>query len=245
MSKKENYYFLSSVILILDVGFKLYLQIIELNRLSSEQVPYDLNIYSWIDINGESDILEHLYNNNLDLEKYAEAMEEISIYNADLTYGDILANQELELWRTDTDLPSKPIQVVSISDFNKAMALQGKEPYTLGEDEFYLNCNYNGTIMYMEQFYNNANSITIAGNTLKPANDSTLSETFFMTSIGNNDRGSLVVPDKVVSALQKYWNIVLVQYKPTINPPWQLASSLAGNDAAHTLQTTLWSSAMR
>ncbi|OON96192.1 MAG: permease, domain protein [Epulopiscium sp. Nele67-Bin005] len=191
---------------------------LELNRLSSEQVPYDLNVYSWININGESDILEHLYNNNLDLEKYAEAMEEISIYNADITYGEILLNQELDLWRTDTNLPNEPVQVVSISDFNKAMLLQGKEPHILGENEFYLNCNYNGTIEYMEQFYVNTNSISIAGHTLKPANNNIISETFYMTSIGNNDRGSLIVPDKVVSSLQKYWNIVLVQYKPTINP---------------------------
>ncbi len=192
--------------------------VLEVNRLSNEQVPYDLNVYSIAAMNGESDTLEYLYNNNLDLEKYAEAMEEISIYNADIIYGDILANQELDLWRMDMDLPNKPIQVVSISDFNKAMSLQGKEPYTLGEDEFYLNCNYEGTIKYMEQFYINANSITIAGNTLKPANNNIISETFYMTSIGNNDRGSVIVPDKVVSSLQKYWNIVLVQYKPTINP---------------------------
>lgn len=191
---------------------------LEVNRLSNEQVPYDLNVYSQIKINGESDVVEYLYNNNLDLEKYAEVMEEISVYNSDITYGDILVNQELDLYRIDMDLPNRPIQVVSISDFNKAMSLQGKEAYMLGEDEFYLNCNYNGTIKYMEQFYNNANSITIAGNTLKPANNNIISETFYMTSIGNNDRGSLVVPDKVVSSLQKYWNILLVQYKPAINP---------------------------
>ncbi|ONI41746.1 permease, domain protein [Candidatus Epulonipiscium fishelsonii] len=191
---------------------------LEINRLSNEQVPYDLNVYSNISMNGESDILEHLYNNNLDLEKYAEAMEEISVYNADITYGDILANQELDLWPMDAQLPETPILVVSISDFNKAMSLQGKEAYMLGEDEFYLNCNYDGTIKYMEQFYNNANSITIAGNTLKPVNNNIISETFYMTSIGNNDRGSLVVPDNIVSSLQKDCNIVLVQYKPTTNP---------------------------
>ncbi|ONI46472.1 permease, domain protein [Candidatus Epulonipiscium fishelsonii] len=190
---------------------------LEINRLSNEQVPYDLNVYSRISRSGEIEILEYLYNNNLDLEKYAEAMEEISVYNADMTYGDILANQELDLWPMDAYLPDTPISVVSISDFNKAMSLQGKEAYMLGEDEFYLNCNYDGTIKYMEQFYNNANSITIAGNTLKPANNNIISETFYMTSIGNNDRGSLVVPDKVVSSLQKLWNILLVQYKPTIN----------------------------
>ncbi|OON91236.1 MAG: permease, domain protein [Candidatus Epulonipiscium fishelsonii] len=190
---------------------------LEIKRLSNEQVPYDLNVYSRISRSGEIEILEYLYNNNLDLEKYAEAMEEISVYNADMTYGDILANQELDLWPMDAYLPDTPISVVSISDFNKAMSLQGKEAYMLGEDEFYLNCNYDGTIKYMEQFYNNANSITIAGNTLKPANNNIISETFYMTSIGNNDRGSLVVPDKVVSSLQKLWNILLVQYKPTIN----------------------------
>ena len=35
-----------------------------------------------------------------------------------------------------------------------------------------------------------------------------------MTSVGNNDRGTLIVPDHLVAGLEKDVNVLLVQYKP-------------------------------
>ena len=35
-----------------------------------------------------------------------------------------------------------------------------------------------------------------------------------MTSVGNNDRGTLIVPDSVTTSLEKDVNALLVQYKP-------------------------------
>ena len=35
-----------------------------------------------------------------------------------------------------------------------------------------------------------------------------------MTSVGNNDRGTLIVPDFVTASLEKDVNVLLVQYKP-------------------------------
>ncbi|WP_341463445.1 FtsX-like permease family protein, partial [Gemmiger formicilis] len=39
-------------------------------------------------------------------------------------------------------------------------------------------------------------------------------ETYIMTSVGNNDRGTLIVPDSVTASLEKDVNALLVQYEP-------------------------------
>ncbi len=44
--------------------------------------------------------------------------------------------------------------------------------------------------------------------------DKVLQETYIMTSVGNNDRGTLIVPDSVTASLEKDVNALLVQYKP-------------------------------
>ena len=46
------------------------------------------------------------------------------------------------------------------------------------------------------------------------AEDNVLQETYVMTSVGNNDRGTLIVPDSVTASLEKDVNVLLVQYKP-------------------------------
>ena len=56
--------------------------------------------------------------------------------------------------------------------------------------------------------------ITVGGATLQRAEDNVLQETYVMTSVGNNDRGTLIVPDSVTASLEKDVNALLVQYEP-------------------------------
>ena len=56
--------------------------------------------------------------------------------------------------------------------------------------------------------------ITVGGVTLQRAEDKVLQETYIMTSVGNNDRGTLIVPDSVTASLEKDVNALLVQYEP-------------------------------
>ena len=55
--------------------------------------------------------------------------------------------------------------------------------------------------------------MTIGGVSLQRASEVLLQETYFMTQIGNNDRGTIIVPDSVTEHLTKDVNILLVQYK--------------------------------
>ncbi len=185
-----------------------------MNELSEAATPYDLNVMSNVGMDGDSSILEYLVSKDADLSGYAENMEQISIYEADLTYGSFFANQNVKLWPIDEGILDSGVSVLAVSDFNRALAMQGKEEVTLAENQYLLNCNYKGTYPYVKKALENHKDLVLAGVSLQRASDTVLEETYFMTSVGNNDRGTLIVPDAVAQRLMKDINVLLVQYRP-------------------------------
>ena len=76
--------------------------------------------------------------------------------------------------------------------------------------------------------------LSVGGVTLQRASDEVLQETYVMTSVGNNDRGTLIVPDNVVTTLSKDVNALLVQYKEETNPDEVLQKMIPiGLDETH------------
>ena len=185
-----------------------------MNELSGSATPYDLNVLSNVSMDGDSSILEYLASKDADLSGYAENMEQISIYEADFTYGSLFEGQNVELWPIDEGISDSGVSVLAVSDFNRALKMQGKEPVALTENQYLLNCNYKGTFQYVEKALESHAVFVLAGIPLQRASDTVLEETYFMTSVGNNDRGSLIVPDAVVHRLTKDVNVLLVQYRP-------------------------------
>ena len=185
-----------------------------MNELSGSATPYDLNVLSNVSVDGDSSILEYLASKDADLSGYAENMEQISIYEADFTYGSLFEGQNVELWPIDEGISDSGVSVLAVSDFNRALKMQGKEPVALTENQYLLNCNYKGTFQYVEKALESHADLVLAGITLQRASDTVLEETYFMTSVGNNDRGTLIVPDAVAHSLTKDVNVLLVQYRP-------------------------------
>lgn len=186
---------------------------ITMNEASKAALPYDLNVVSEVDIAGDTDIMSWLKLKGVDMEIIAQKTEQISLYESDLTYGDLFADQKVALWPIDQAIPEAAVVIVSVSDFNKAMLLQGKDVIELKENEFMLNCNYKGTFQYIDEFLQNHSSLTLYGRTLQAASQEVLQETYWMTSVGNNDRGTVIVSDQIAETLKKIENVLLVQYK--------------------------------
>ena len=69
----------------------------------------------------------------------------------------------------------------------------------------------------MDTFLQSCAELDLNGTILQPGRKTLLGETIWMTSVGNNDRGTLIVPDPVAASLAKDMNILLVQYQPGIN----------------------------
>jgi len=185
-----------------------------MNELSGSATPYDLNVLSNVSMDGDGSILEYLASKDADLSGYAENMEQISIYEADFTYGSLFEGQNVELWPIDEGILDSGVSVLAVSDFNRALKMQGKEPVAVTENQYLLNCNYKGTFQYVEKALESHAAFVLAGITLQRASDTVLEETYFMTSVGNNDRGTLIVPDAVARSLTKDVNVLLVQYRP-------------------------------
>lgn len=188
-----------------------------MNETSKAALPYDLNVVADIDVAGETDIAAYLKSRDVDMGVYADSTEQISFYETEITYGDLFEGQDLNLWHIDNEIPEVGVSVVSISDFNRALAAQGKTPINLADNEFLLNCNYKGTLQYIDSFLQSCTEIDLNGTILQPGSKKPLGETILMTSVGNNDRGTFIVPDHVATSLAKDMNILLVQYKPGIN----------------------------
>lgn len=205
-----------------------------MNKLSQAATPYDLTVISDVSIDGDSDITDYLATCDVQMSDYAKNMEQISVYDADMTYADLFAGQDLNLWPIDEAVPQSRVSVISISDFNRALAMQGKGPVTLNEGEYLLNCNYEGTYQYVIEALRIYSELSVGGVTLQRASDEVLQETYVMTSVGNNDRGTLIVPDSVVTALPKDVNALLVQYKEETNPDEVLQKMIPiGLDETH------------
>ena len=205
-----------------------------MNELSKAATPYDLNVLSNVSTDGDSNISEYLATHDVAMRDYAENMEQISIYEADMTYSELFEGQNVELWPIDEEVSNSKVAIISVSDFNRALAMQGKEPITLNDDQYLLNCNYTGTYQYVSLALQNHLEITIGGTTLLRASDEVLQETYFMTSVGNNDRGTIIVPDHVVAGLEKDINVLLVQYKPDADSNEILQKMIPiGLDEAH------------
>lgn len=205
-----------------------------MNKLSQAATPYDLTVISDVSIDGDSDITDYLATCDVQMSDYAKNMEQISVYDADMTYADLFAGQDLNLWPIDEAVPQSRVSVISISDFNRALAMQGKGPVTLNEGEYLLNCNYEGTYQYVIEALRIYSELSVGGVALQRASDEVLQETYVMTSVGNNDRGTLIVPDGVVTALPKDVNALLVQYKEETNPDEVLQKMIPiGLDETH------------
>lgn len=205
-----------------------------MNKLSQAATPYDLTVISDVSIDGDSDITDYLATCDVQMSDYAKNMEQISVYDADMTYADLFAGQDLNLWPIDEAVPQSRVSVISISDFNRALAMQGKGPVTLNEGEYLLNCNYEGTYQYVIEALRIYSELSVGGVALQRASDEVLQETYVMTSVGNNDRGTLIVPDSVVTALPKDVNALLVQYKEETNPDEVLQKMIPiGLDETH------------
>lgn len=205
-----------------------------MNELSKAATPYDLNVLSNVSIDGNNDIVEYLSTQDIIMSDYAENMEQISIYEADMTYAELFEGQDIELWPIDEGVPDSKVSVMTVSDFNRALSMQGKELITLNDDQYLLNCNYNGTYQYVSVALQSHSEFAVGGTILQRASDEVLQETYFMTSVGNNDRGTLIVPDYVVADLEKDVNVLLVQYKPDVDSNEILQKMIPiGLDEAH------------
>lgn len=210
-----NYLSMSAVSILLTVTMILITTgssiAITMAGMSKDFSPYDFAIYMSGDASGDTDVLAEAAKEYSDIRPFVESSFQIRTRTAGYTYADLFAGQDVKLWAHDESihLLEKQVDIISVTDYNKCLKAQGRAAVTAGRDEYLLNCNYKGTLAYVEQVLREKKEITLGGIVLRPASDKVLSYTYMMTSIGDNDRGTLVVPDEMAAKFSPGDSIVV------------------------------------
>lgn len=124
---------------------------------------------------------------------------EYPTYISELTYKDIIDTSHL--WDLDKGLGDSFVNIISLTDYNSLLRLQGEKEVSLSDNEFLINANYKGTRKQIREFLSKNNELTISGVKLSSSSKGPLENVYFVTTVENNDRGTLVVPDKVAKKL--------------------------------------------
>lgn len=209
---RENFVSMSVICLLLVVTILLLTTgtsiAITMANLSKDFTPYDFTLEYEISegvAEKEPDVVRAAaeYEYPVNLAEFIDTGFQIQAKSdPELTYEDLFAGQETALWSIDSVLPECTVALLSISDYNKCLRAQGYSEIRLGEDEFIVNCNYKGTCSYIKYFVDHTDRISVNGTLLALRDKEIKSYVYEMTSVSNNDRGTLIVPDAVVENLQ-------------------------------------------
>lgn len=185
----------------------------ELNRYA----PYDLqaNLYRGNEFHyGNESVKDRLQADGFDFDVVKDEYV-YSTYTSDLTYKDIIDTSQL--WEHDKGLPDSKVRILGISAYNHLRKLQGKKDIDLADDGYLVNANYKGTIKQIQEFLLQTKDLSIGGYSLKLASSQPLDTVYFVSSVGLNDSGTLIVPDKVIKELNEDFTTYVVKYKENID----------------------------
>ena len=203
------------------------------NAVSNElqkYIPYSMSIIQSVDGSNSMasvSIKSKLREDSFDFSNIKKDTE-ITIYASNLLYKDVLDTSQL--WSLDKDLGNRTVQ--------------GKKGISLNDGEYFVNANYKGTEKQIQKFVKSTKTLLIGNQKLKLASPQVLSNVYVMTSVGNNDRGTLVVPDNTVDGLSIYQRNYDAIYRKNANKDYikdfleQLKKEdVVGNEQAYVYQT--------
>lgn len=209
---RENFVSMSVVCLLLVITILMLTTgtsiAVTMANLSKDFTPYDFTLEYEIsgEVSGKSpDIIRAAgeYEYPVDLTALIDTSFQIQLKSApNFTYKDLFMGQKTELWDLDKSLPECSVQLLGISDYNKCLVAQGYPELRLEDDEFVVNCNYKGTYAYIKYFADHTDRLSVNGIPLALKDKEIKKYVYEMTSVSNNDRGTLIVPDAVVENLQ-------------------------------------------
>lgn len=215
---RENFVSMSVVCLLLAVTILLLTSgtsiAITMANLSRDFTPYDFVLEYEVSGNASEqnpDVVRAAaeYEYPVDLAALIDTSFQIQVKSApDLTYQDLFAGQEVTLWDTDRALPECTVQLLGVSDYNKCLRAQGYPEIQLADDAFIVNCNYKGTYQYIKYFVDHTDRLSVNGVQLALKDKQIKKYVYEMTSVSNNDRGTLIVPDAVVENLQADYHVL-------------------------------------
>lgn len=188
-----------------------------MNRELNKYSPYDVsvNLYRGQEFQFAQDsVKDRLKADGFDFDLIKEEYS-YPIYSSDLTYKDLIDTSDL--WAHDKELPESKVPIIGISAYNHLRKLQGKKAVELADNQFLVNANYKGTAKQIQDFLLTTKTLMINGYSLNLASSKPLETVYFLSSVGTNDTGTLIVPDKVVVGLTEDHTTYVANFKENID----------------------------
>lgn len=195
-----------------------------LTSAAKQSTPYDITITSGSGVDEDvsnapshTDIKADLIaQKGINVEDYASEISTALYKNTDVPYGTLLEYDAEDLKNMVTDsalekIKNTPTIAMSLSDFNALLAMQGKEPLTLKDDEYRIFYDMTQVKKAMDSFANHNQDLTVNGKTLKNGGDP-LNITV-MTSFSFSNSGTLIIPDQLAASLPLYLSQFNLNFK--------------------------------
>ncbi len=185
-----------------------------------EGTPYDVSISSSdADHPGTvSDIAAGLKSRKFDLSRWAKQSVQVTAYESGLTYGALIAKEDLpaEYAGSYSRIVSLQVSAVSLSDFNRLLEMQGRPAVTLGADSYAINCDFASIVPVYSRVLANRKTIVLNGKNLT-AGPSEVQNLTFENMGGPDDFGTLILPDALMNKEKPVETILNVNYKPGVS----------------------------
>ena len=188
-----------------------------MNRELNKYSPYDVsvNLYRGQEFQfSQESVKDRLKADGFDFNLIKEEYS-YPIYSSDLTYKDLIDTSNL--WAHDKELPESKVPILGISAYNHLRKLQGKKAVDLADNQFLVNANYKGTAKQIQDFLLTTKTLMINGYSLNLASSKPLETVYFLSSVGTNDTGTLIVPDTVVVGLTEDHTTYVANFKKNID----------------------------
>ncbi|BCN29892.1 ABC transporter permease [Anaeromicropila herbilytica] len=210
-----------------------------LNNNADSAAPYEVSIYQELDnpkvVKGQS-ITDYLQEHKIKTDDYLEKKLEIHIIeDKSLQYNQVLPDTSL-LWDTDKDLPQENMPIMSISDYNKILVSQGKDKIQLNDDQYIFNSCYKGTKELLANYLGKKGHITVGDQTLTPAELKVQEVIYYLSPVGANDKGTIIVSDQVAKELTPTLVVLNAHLQKGVEPESfdnQILKLIGGSDCPY------------
>mgnify|MGYP001560479028 CR=1 FL=1 len=185
-------------LVVLGTGFSL---IGEMKNIAKQSTPYDVTIMLPVSKDKVTP-LQKSQKDGIALRENLKDYSESILYATGYTYGDMFTGQVVKLATVDKDLPKSKVAFMSETEFNKQMVLQKEKPISLSKNQYLINATYKNTMPYVNNFLKSNGKITVSGQELTPQRAEPIKKTIALIEpIGANDKGTIIVPDEIVTKL--------------------------------------------
>lgn len=145
-----------------------------------------------------------------------EIKAEFCTYKTDtVTHGTLLGSYMDELMEDgfDESYAAYPMEIIHVSDYNRAAAAYGFDPVSLGENEYAISSDYSNTVGFFNEGLKVNDTIEVKGRTLTAAYGECV-KGYIRMRYSESNMGLVIVPDDVeFSEEEQYASLLIADYE--------------------------------